>query len=133
MSHTLSLIISLQIKHFLTLSMHSLQLKLCLHGRTIVFLLFVEQISHSIEVTISEVTSSRDFPLLIGIGEGDEFGELFDFFGKFELIEIGEDETEFEFETDGIECGFEFGFGSTEERITIKLLSKHIDAGLSLF
>jgi len=86
-------------------------------------------------VTISEVTSSRagddNFPLLIGIGEGDGelFVEIFDFFGKFELIEIGEDETEFEF--DGIE--FEFAFGSTEERITIKLLSRHIDAGLSLF
>ena len=34
-------------RHFLTLSMHSWQLKLCLHGSTIVFDGLVEQISHS--------------------------------------------------------------------------------------
>ena len=67
-------------------------------------------------------------PLLIetGVGEGLLDVEIFDFFGSVFDAVIGDEDKE-------LDEAIELFFGSQEESITLKLESRQIDAGLSLF
>ena len=61
-----------------------------------------------------------------GVGEGLLDVEIFDFFGSVFDAVIGDEDKE-------LDEAIELFFGSQEESITLKLESRQIDAGLSLF
>ena len=134
---------SLQMRHFLTLSMHSWQLKLCLHGSTIVFDGFVEQISHS-EFKYSSTDIIQNRPLLIGgrrsLARLAPKIPLLFFVWTFELVATSllyPGSGELELDRDFIRLAFgtagSWIRGSHDAKITLRFTSIHKLDGVSLF